>query len=629
MDVAAERRDPQQTRVPLDNVLVEIAPEGFDETFEADAVNVGAGGLSMRSAILPDVGARLRCRFESPHDGAAVDADCEVVWAADAGPNLGEFGLKFTGMTGGDASSISALVAAWHEALADEAPSQTGGRVTLHLAGVGQPVDADLIHRATDALLVEQALPFLKVGTGVEESGRSGRLEAVDLRMDGETPKLILTIGYADTAPIQQDSAFDSIEQDADTTLMDAPAPQAFEDPSFDESEESFEDEAFEADSAIDSLVDEERPRSVPELVRYDKTSEAPPELSSDDDEALAALRPSPKQRLDAASKSAKLYWSKSRVALIALWARLAPTARAWWARAKHFGGSVVRKTGPWFDTIKNRMGRKNDAPRSKRSTRAPKRRTTAAPKGRDAAPRRPGRRVRLRWWLLIGLVGVGIAVVGRADPAIVPTGEKLPKPVAEPELGDTGESVEPIVQPVVEAQPEVAQPEVEAELEEQEPVVLEIGDVEPETPRAMPEASRNAGRIPEPSFPSLGEAARPSAPGTVPSESPYSVDVRESVSRSFGENRVAGGQEFRIRLNADARGLHGETTDDGFTVVIVGARAEEGARRIASVHPGVERARIDNEGNQATLTVKFVAGQSPAYRVHVRGSALYVTLGS
>jgi len=204
-----------------------------------------------------------------------------------------------------------------------------------------------------------------------------------------------------------------------------------------------------------------------------------------------------------------------------------------------------------------------------------------------------------------------------------VPTGDKLPKP-AEPELGDVGTFE-------VEA-PETAATDAteEAEvLEARETPVLEIGDVEPETPRAMPEARRNAGRIPEPSFPSLGDAARPAAPGTVPSESPYSVDVRESVSQSFGESRIDGGREFRIRLSAEARGVHGETTDDGFMVVIVGARAEEGARRIASVHPGVERARIENEGTQATLTLKFVAGQSPAYRVHVRGSALYVTLGN
>lgn len=615
MDAAAEeRRHPHQTRVPLDNVLVEIAPEGFDETFEADAVNVGAGGLSMRSAILPDVGARLRCRFESPHDGAAVDADCEVVWAADAGPNLGEFGLKFTGMTGDDASAVAELVDAWHDALAESMPRASGGRVTLHLEGVGQPVDAEMIHRAADALLVEQALPFLEIGTGIEEGGRSGRLEAVDLRMEGDTPKLILTIGYAETDPSGV-LAFDAAsEADADSTLLDAPAPPeafepAFEDPSDDDVESLFDD------------AEEDNPRSVPELVRYDKASESPPAITSEDDEALAALRPSPKQRLEDASKVAKIYWSKTRVAMIALWARMAPTARGWWARAKHFGGNVVRRTGPWLADLKKRVARKSESSRTKRSTRAPKRRTTAAPKGRDAAPRR---RVRLRWWLLVAVVGIGIAVVGRADPAMVPTGDKLPKPEAEPELGDVGAFEVEAPEPVIEAAPEEANA-----LEEQEAPVLELGDVEPETPRAMPEARRSAGRIPEPSFPSLGDAARPSEPGTVPSESPYSVDVRESVSQSFGESRIEGGQEFRIRLSADARGVHGETTDDGFMVVVVGARAEEGARRIASVHPGVERARIDNEGTQATLTLKFVAGQSPAYRVHVRGSALYVTLGS
>ena len=624
MDAALERRDPDKIRVPLDDVMVEIAPEGFDETFEADAINVGSGGLSMRSAILPDVGARLRCRFESPHDGSAVDADCEVVWAADAGPNLGEFGLKFTGMTGDDATSIAALVDAWNEALDDcDSPAPTGGRVTLHLQGVGQPVDAEMIHRATDALLVEQALPFLKVGTGVEEGGRSGRLEAVDLRMEGNTPKLILTIGYAATDPSGV-IAFDAEQEDeADTTLMDAPVPARALDgfDAIDDSDDAV-DELFDDDDDVDDEDHEMRadnPRSVPELVRYDPESESEPELQGDEADALAAMRPSAKQRFENAQKQAKVYWSKTRVAMVALWARLAPTARSWWARAKHFGGSMVRRTGPWLADLKKRVARKSESARSKRATRAPKRRTTA-PKSRDAAPRR---RFKLRWWLVVAAAGIGIAVVGRADTAIVPSGDKLPKPVVEPELGDVGAEIETLE--------EASEHEAEATsdaIEPQAPPVLEIGDVEPETPRALPEARRSAGRIPEPSFPSLGEAARPAAPGTVPSESPYSVDVRESAARSFGEASISGGQEFRIRLSADARGLHGETTDDGFTVVVVGARAEEGARRIASVHPGVERASIDNQGNQATLTLKFVAGRSPAYRVHVRGSALYVTLG-
>ena len=51
MQEAIERRNPERTRVPLEDVLVELRPEGFDVDFEADAVDLGLGGLAMRRAV--------------------------------------------------------------------------------------------------------------------------------------------------------------------------------------------------------------------------------------------------------------------------------------------------------------------------------------------------------------------------------------------------------------------------------------------------------------------------------------------------------------------------------------------------------------------------------------------------
>ncbi|MCU0674802.1 MAG: hypothetical protein MUE69_18690, partial [Myxococcota bacterium] len=187
MQQAIERRNPEQARIPLEDVLVELRPEGYDEAFEADAVDVGLGGLAMRAAILPDVGSRLHCRFQSPHDGRCVDASAEVVWARDAGPSAGEFGLD-------------------------------QGVVSLKLEGVGPRLDADVVHRAGDVLVVEQGLPFLRLGKAVEEDGRVGRLESVDLRVEGETPRLVLTIGFDRVRA----SAAEEVGGD---TLMDVASP--------------------------------------------------------------------------------------------------------------------------------------------------------------------------------------------------------------------------------------------------------------------------------------------------------------------------------------------------------------------------------------------------------------------
>jgi len=75
MQTAPERRSPQHARVPLDDVLVELFPEGFDEGFEADAVDLGKGGLSISAPLLPDIGSTLRCSFRSPENGQPVEAE--------------------------------------------------------------------------------------------------------------------------------------------------------------------------------------------------------------------------------------------------------------------------------------------------------------------------------------------------------------------------------------------------------------------------------------------------------------------------------------------------------------------------------------------------------------------------
>ena len=227
MQQAIERRNPEQARIPLEDVLVELRPEGYDETFEADAVDVGLGGLAMRAAILPDVGSRLHCRFQSPHDGRCVDASAEVVWARDAGPSAGEFGLRFDTLDPDDETSIRGIIDAWHAAMGldlDEPSDQ--GVVSLKLEGVGPRRDADVVHRAGDVLVVEQGLPFLRLGKAVEEDGRVGRLESVDLRVEGETPRLVLTIGFDRVRAPAEDVGGDTL-MDVASPARDADTPMA------------------------------------------------------------------------------------------------------------------------------------------------------------------------------------------------------------------------------------------------------------------------------------------------------------------------------------------------------------------------------------------------------------------
>lgn len=220
MEAAIERRDPKQVRVPLDDLLVELHHDGLGEAFEADGINLARGGLSLRSAVLPDVGSRLRCSFRSPLSGERISTDAEVVWSQGRRSEVGEFGLRFTDVADDDQDIIEEVVHAWRAALSDGAPE----RLQVRLDGVGQAIDAEVVHGSGDALVLEQALPFLRIGTGVETAaGRRGELQAVDLRLEGETPRLVLTIWYSDGEKVSSklpsdETLLDLSEEDGGTT---------------------------------------------------------------------------------------------------------------------------------------------------------------------------------------------------------------------------------------------------------------------------------------------------------------------------------------------------------------------------------------------------------------------------
>lgn len=657
MQQAIERRNPEQARIPLEDVLVELRPEGFDEAFEADAVDVGLGGLAMRAAILPDVGSRLHCRFQSPHDGRCVDASAEVVWARDAGPSAGEFGLRFDTLDPNDEASIRGIIEAWHAAMGldlDEPSDQAV--VSLKLEGVGPRLDADVVHRAGDVLVVEQGLPFLRLGKTVEEDGRVGRLESVDLRVEGDTPRLVLTIGFERVR-----EAIDAFEAVGGDTLMDMQSPARVLDTPMEprivvpsDAEIVSRAARAEARSGRDEAVDtkasqsEARDAKAQSEAREAKSSrgaDLEADRAGEDAEADAiarAERRARRARRDAespqvvraskeddeapAEESDELAPSGANVALhklrgaltvvrgwaLLVWAKAAPASRAAWAHARHALGSFARRVGPFVRVLSAKVrGRAVSlTPRTKRATassprvsRAP-RRTTATPGQRESrvdevAPPRARKK-----WIAIG----GVAAIATGSAIAMASGDD-----AETGTSSATSTAEASL-------PELADPEV--------------GDV-----GAIPTAAAVApgGQMPAPSFPSLRDGARPtSAPGELPAGSPYAVDVSAAPapsapsapggSATFGSEGTSG-DELRMRMDGPVGSLRGERTDDGFRVVVLGVRAIDGARRLAAMNPAIERASILNESEGAVLAVRFVSGQSPAYFVRADGDGLVVTV--
>lgn len=592
MQAASERRDPHETRVPLSEVLIDLSPSGYDESFSADGINLGIGGLSMRSAILPDIGSQLRCRFQSPHDGTRVNADCEVVWSSDSGPNLGEFGLRFTGMTDDDQDSIGRMVEAWEHELAGE-----GDIVRLQLDGVGSPIEATAIHRAGDALLVEQPLPFLTIGTGVTEGGRRGVLQGVDLRLDDDMPRLVLTIWYEDPEEEIDEDSDDvpsiAFESDGGDTLMDAKGPsvaRSLEVP-LDAPIESSSEGSLEA-PVVGHVVDDEPearadqavsviavPHRAVEAIEDEADEE---EHDAEARELAARLRPDPRAALARIGRLARPAWARLRGFLAMAWVRVGPTITRGARRLRAFASSLGARIAPRLSALRSKTLKKATKratrPAKRRQTRPPTSKTPAAPAVATKTPRKIGR------WVLLGAVVLGlVAVVARAastdEPVALAIKEEAPEPMfepaADPELGDETFAAE------------VASP----------------------TPGEVPSDSPYAD---------LGEA-EPAQPNEA---------TNEPTTTAFGASSVEGGREFTLRLSLAPNGLVGEETEDGFRVRVIGSNALDGARRIAGAHPRVAGASILNHGEEAELRIRFSPGEAPPYRVETRSAALLVTIG-
>lgn len=243
MERNQERRDEHEKRVPI-RAAATLA-ENSDDAFEADAINLSRGGMSFRSQCLPDVGARLWCRFEHPPSGAVIEAEGEVVWAQLEGPANGEIGLAFTNLDDATELLIEEIIAQHGSPTAAGAdidpserdraaaeldaasvappapeptvlPSSTGRQsavslppaprarvANLSLEGISEPLSANVAELATDYAVFEQVLPLLKLGRSVsadapELQGRRGAIAGVELRMMGHVPTLAVLVEFAD-----------------------------------------------------------------------------------------------------------------------------------------------------------------------------------------------------------------------------------------------------------------------------------------------------------------------------------------------------------------------------------------------------------------------------------------------
>jgi hypothetical protein len=629
MEARIERRAPDVPRIPLD-VLVRLTHEDFEEPFDADGVDVSAGGLALRADYLPEVGDRLRCRFDCPPEGAAIEVDGEVVWAHDAGERSGEFGLRFTALDEHAERALTSLLAQVGE------PDGERPTARLHLENVATPIDAEIVARGSGSLTVEQELPFLRLGMGVVVEGTGpahGRLSGVGLRVEGGVPRLVLSVeqaraeahvdearvepssrieasddvaGWATAAPELTPSGDwqpDVVASEPDSTLQDYELPASLRAPEVD---------------AVAHGEAAEEVESAPAGHRFELADEPAPAQAWGERAGLSRVMP---------------VVARAREASVAALEKAKPLATAAWAKIVLFASKALETAGPGAKALAAKLGALASALWARAATtvargKKSKRRTTAAPVRTTAAPPRlrrqraeepapaPAKKSRRGIALAaLAFVVVGALVYGltRADaPVEEPVAVAAP-PAPEP-LPALPEPVAPVAAPT-------------------DPLAAPMGDPTLVAPAgALPAPETQAGRLDEPSYPSLRDAVNRPTTGADPAASAPTLAPTPSVppggSPSFGAADVPNGRTTTLRMSQPVAGIRGDAQPDGFTVTIPGALSLDRAGPIAATNPSIDQAMVLNRGDHAVLTVRFVAGRNPPYRVVARGAAIEVTIG-
>jgi hypothetical protein len=617
---ALDRRFEGAVRMPVD-LLVQLShdADGGGELYDADAVNLGPEGLGLRSAILPDIGQRLRCRFELPDDGGTCETDARVVWASDTGTHNGEFGVKFDSLE----PRVQAVVDRWVSTIEGGVPrvitpvstaspeprrsSPRGKNAFIHLDGVGSPIEGMVMSEDAQRIAIAQPLPFLALGKGatLEIGNDSDRraLSHVELVVENGVPRLVLTLEKMDrarattkSAPPDLRSPDSTLSEDDEIVAPVAPVAVA---------------KAAKAESEWVTSAEPETPASIDEEpVRASRVREREPvrvvreeraEGDEEDETPSVSLKERVTPQLVKLVASMRAAWAIT-IATTGPWSR---RAAAWLVQAARTAAAYVREHAP--EKLGALFGR------------APRRRTTAPPAAAQPSGLRRARPSEapaaavspLRGKGRLALAGVmAVVAVGLTAYALSAPAAAEPAPAIVPE---------PISAPIAEEPVALMPAPVVAE------TAIESGAEIPTPPEAA--SAPIGGHLPAPTFPTLGSTTASAEPSAIEEEAAV-APIASAPSSSFGAEEVENGRTTTLRMSQPITSLVGQADESGFTVTIDGALSLDRAGPIAAANPSVERASILNRGDHCVLTVRFVSGHAPTYRVAIRGQAVEVIIG-
>jgi hypothetical protein len=635
MTDAQERRAKGASRIPLETLVEICGNEPGIPAFEAEAIDVSARGMHVRTAYLPEQGAPLVCRFEDR--GREIVVEGLVAWRKESAKG-GDFGVAFTAL---DARSVDALrnLVKTNQGEADDSDAAQGSRVRLHIEGLGSPMKARIRAGGTQKIQVGSSLEFLKVGRRLEiedlDAGgrRIAHIDGVEIVVDARTsvPQLVVALRYEgveeDTPqPTVTDLGADparaaSVRIDPAKVTLE-PAPSAA-------SAASVRDESptpsGDVPAATDSDDDAAEARSATDVDSGDPDRDD----DEDDDDVDAAVPATTRaaRRLGTAAENAG---TAARDASVAA-ARLGSSA--WKSMGKLFGEASTKVLA----------FRKAHAAEPKRRTTAPapegpvslegkrlrpqasSRLSESGEPAKAPAPNLTKKRFATGAAAAVLLASVGaFALKGGSTPAEkkVATAEAVQ---AEAPLAP-GAAAAPLAKAPPAGPVAISGSPVSANVPLFGPTPL--ATLEPAPLGPPPSAEAQAVEAAE------MLAAKAAAPAAVddeefpePGERGSAADRKKAASDAktrpedvapWGNGRMHLPTIQRLRLDSPGAALHGQVDPTGFTVLVPGRKLMEEGGPIAKRDPRIARIRTTNTPGGAQVRIAF-QGSVPGYRVRLR----------
>jgi hypothetical protein len=620
MTDAQERRAPGSNRVTFDTLVEICGNEMSTPAFEAEALDVSARGMHLRTAYLPEEGAPLVCRFED--HGREIVVEGVVAWRKESKKG-GDFGVKFTALDSRSVDSLRELVKRDVQDRGESGDgSQRGSRVRLHIEGLGSPMKARVRAGGVQKVQVGSNLEFLKVGRKLEiedlEAGgrREARIDGVEVVVDAQTqvPQLVVALRYEGVEITPEPSVLDlggepakpaSLFIDAGAITTDARAPSA-----------PATNEAAEAESASEE----------PNGVEPTPSGDAP--AASDDDDAVADAIPAATRAARRLGTAAENAGSKARDASIAA-AKLGSSAFS--SMTKLFGSASAKiaelRAGKQGRTMRRTTAPPPEGPMSLEGKRL---RPQASKRDgeKTEAPASPGLAQRLRKPRTL-VAAAGVAVLG--------TSIVFAMRPSKPDTEKTGVALTAPQTPVAAAPPAaaLATPETAAR-PPGAPVTANVplfgptpmATMEPAPLGPPPTAESKAVEAAE--FAAATAAAPEGAEDEEFTDEPAGKNAKKALNGkpgkdakpeevpAWGRGKMHLPTIHRIRLDGPGAAINGAVDPMGFTILIPGRKLMEQGAGLAKRDSRFARVRTTNTPGGAQVRIAF-NGTVPAYRVRLR----------